>query len=116
MQEGSTLGERLTSVRKRRGLTQRELAKASGLSYSLVKKVEQDDYGELRLETAHKLATALRVPTAAIMPRDEAHDDVQPDIAETWEPVRRALAGERDEVGPGEEPTLVSVRQAFDEA
>lgn len=61
------LGERIRETRKRRGMTQRELSLASGLSLSAVKKIEQGSLGELRLETAHTLAVALGVPTLTIV-------------------------------------------------
>ncbi|WP_425274433.1 helix-turn-helix domain-containing protein [Streptomyces zinciresistens] len=37
------MGERLQEVRKRRGLTQRQLASESGVSLSLIRKPEQGD-------------------------------------------------------------------------
>ncbi|WP_280400087.1 helix-turn-helix domain-containing protein [Nocardia carnea] len=37
------LGERLQNIRKRRGLTQRELAEAAGVSLSLIRKLEQGE-------------------------------------------------------------------------
>lgn len=94
MQEGNTLGERLASVRKRRGLTQRELATASGLSVSLIKKLEQGERSDVRIETARKIAEALRVPTTMLISRRGDGDEAYQDIAETWEPVRRALVGQ----------------------
>ena len=36
-----SLGERLQSIRKRRGLSQRELAGRSGVSVSLIRQIEQ---------------------------------------------------------------------------
>jgi transcriptional regulator with XRE-family HTH domain len=39
--QDATLGQRLQSVRKRRGLTQAELAAETGLSVSLIRKLEQ---------------------------------------------------------------------------
>lgn len=65
--EVAAIGTRLREARKRRGLTQRELARLSGVSVSLVRKLEQDDYGNgLRLETVRKLAVALSAPTSAL--------------------------------------------------
>jgi transcriptional regulator with XRE-family HTH domain len=74
VQEGSTLGGRLASARKRRGLSQRELAQAPGLSVSLIRKIEQGEREDTRLETARKLAAALGVPTTTLVgqaPPDE---------------------------------------------
>jgi transcriptional regulator with XRE-family HTH domain len=98
------IGDRLRSIRKRRGISQRELAKASGLSYSLVQKVEQGEREDIRVETALKLARALRVPTSSILARDTSADDTPAqDIEEAWGPVRRALAGHGPQ--PDEEAT-----------
>jgi transcriptional regulator with XRE-family HTH domain len=47
-------------------MTQRELAEAADLSVSAVKKIEQGTLGQLRLETAHRLAVALGTTTLAI--------------------------------------------------
>lgn len=114
--DASTIGDRARNIRKRRGMTQRELAAAAGVSLSLVKSVEQGNYGDMRLSTARKLASALQVETSVIMPGHEEPADIQPGAAETWEPVRRALNGDHDNTVPAEEPTILSVRQAFDEA
>ncbi|WP_433682232.1 helix-turn-helix domain-containing protein [Nocardia sp. CA-119907] len=54
------LGERLQSVRKRRGLTQRELAQASNVSVSLVRKIEQGERDDTRIETLRRMAAAMR--------------------------------------------------------
>jgi transcriptional regulator with XRE-family HTH domain len=59
----STPGNRIREARKRRGMSQRELAEAADLSLSAVKKIEQGTLGQLRLETAHRLAMALGVTT-----------------------------------------------------
>jgi transcriptional regulator with XRE-family HTH domain len=104
------LGDRLREARKRSGLTQRELAQLAGLSVSLVRKLEQGTYGDVRLETVHRLAGVLRVPTSALAGRDAPVPDER-DAVE-WEPVRRALEGQPDSA-PGDEPTLAGVRVAF---
>ncbi|WP_280300637.1 helix-turn-helix domain-containing protein [Nocardia abscessus] len=41
------LGERLQTVRKRRGLTQRELAESSRVSLSLIRKIEQGERDDI---------------------------------------------------------------------
>jgi transcriptional regulator with XRE-family HTH domain len=101
MHEGSTLGGRLASARKRRGLSQRGLAQASGLSVSLIRKLEQDDYGHVRLETAHKLAIALGVTTSALVTEPDAPVPT-PESGQRWEPVRLALEGQHDSGAEGD--------------
>jgi transcriptional regulator with XRE-family HTH domain len=64
--DASTPGDRIRELRKRRGMTQRELAEAADLSLSSVKKIEQGTLGQLRLETAHRLAVALGTTTLAV--------------------------------------------------
>jgi transcriptional regulator with XRE-family HTH domain len=103
------IGDRLRSVRKRRGLTQRELADAAGVSKSLVEKIEQGERDDIRVETALKLATALRVPTSMILARGDG-DEAPPDVATAWEPVRRALAGQAGQ--PDGEVTAAGITAA----
>lgn len=64
--DSNAIGSRVRDNRKLRGLTQQELARLSGLSVSLVRKLEQGEYGGIRLETVHKLAIALKVHTSAL--------------------------------------------------
>lgn len=59
--EGGTISDRVRELRRRRGMTQEELAERSGLSVAVVKKIEQG--GTARMETYHKLAKALGVRT-----------------------------------------------------
>jgi len=108
--EINTVGDRVRDVRKRRGLSQKELAARSGVSASLVKKLEQGDYGDVRLETLHKLAIVLRVPTSALAAGPDAARPEQADVEE-WAPVRRALEGFTGGE-PAEEPTLEGLKQA----
>ena len=107
-----TPGGRVRSARKRRGMTQRELAVAAGLALITVKKIEQGAYGSMRLETVRRLAVALGVPTSALR-GDEPDTPVPgPDSVQRWEPVRHAIDGEHGEE-PAEEPTLEGLRSAF---
>lgn len=112
MNAHTSLGERLQSVRKRRGLSQRELAELSGVSVSLIRQFEQEVREDTRVETARKLAIALRVPTTALLSRPEA-EEADPDVADAWEPVRRALAGQMPQ--PDESATPEGVRGALRE-
>lgn len=115
MPEGSTmtnLAPRLQAVRKRRGLSQRELARISGVSFSLISKLEQGVVEGTRLETVRKLAIALRVKTTDLLgdagDAEEHAEQASPDL---WEPTHRALLGQLPQ--PDEEPTLDGVRQGL---
>ncbi|MEU9884744.1 helix-turn-helix transcriptional regulator [Sphaerisporangium sp. NPDC051011] len=105
------LSERLQSIRKRRGLTQRELADLSGVSLSLLRKLEQGEREDTRVETLRKLAVALKVSTSELIVRPKsdpapASDDTQ------WDAVKRALVGRPFGESPAEEPTSEGVRSA----
>jgi transcriptional regulator with XRE-family HTH domain len=104
-------GSKVRSARKRRGLTQADLSRLSGVSLSLVRKLEQGEYGNIRLETLHKLATALAVPTSALVTGPDAPVPA-PEATMAWEPVRRALE-ESPGTEPSSEPTLEGIKSAF---
>ncbi len=113
--EAHAIGGRLREARKRRGLTQRELAQESGVSLSLIRKLEQGDYDNgIRLETVRKMAVALGVPTSALAFTSKPSPPDRESVTR-WEPVRRALEGETGPE-PEEEPTLEGVRGSVGEA
>lgn len=102
----------LHSVRKRRGLTQVELAGESGVSVSLIRRIEQDDLEyPPRLETLRKLAKALRVPTSVLQTGGNVPDQARPETVESWESLRRALVGQEPQ--PTEDPTVNGVRRVL---
>lgn len=110
----SEAGKNVKDVRKRRGLTQRELADAAGVSVSLVRKLEQGERSSARLETLRRLAVALRVPTMRLASGTSEEGRV-PGTDERWRNVRRAL-----ELPPGsadgdddEAPTVGGVREVL---
>jgi transcriptional regulator with XRE-family HTH domain len=105
------IGARLRESRKRRALTQRELARSAGVSLSLIRKLEQGDYDNgLRLETVRKMAVALSVPTSALALGGSTAPPDRESVAR-WEPVRRALEAPAGQE-PDEEPTIDGVRAA----
>jgi transcriptional regulator with XRE-family HTH domain len=81
MTEASTIiSERVRELRRRRGLTQEDLAERSSLSLAVIKKIEQG--GSARMETYHQMAKALGVRTilfvaaASPEPVEQGVDDV----------------------------------------
>ena len=80
MDQARTIGDKVRDVRKRRGLSQRELAELSGTSASLVRKLEQGERQDIRMPTARKLATALRVPTTTLLARSGDADHAPPAV------------------------------------
>lgn len=113
MPQPTNIGARLREVRKRRGLTQRELAAASGVSLSLIRKLEQGELPGTRMETARQLAIALRVPTTSLLKADAHHADEA--TTDQWAPVRGALdAPPADTID--EEPTTAGIAAALSAA
>ncbi|WP_280256063.1 helix-turn-helix domain-containing protein [Nocardia wallacei] len=86
---GSGLGERLQSVRKRRGLTQPELAEASGVSLSLIRKIEQGERENTRIDTLRRLAVALSCSLTTLL--GPAPGPPESSNGELWLPTRKAL-------------------------
>lgn len=61
------IAEQVRVWREKRGLSQRALARAAGLSPVLVTKLESGAIADPRLSTLRKLAKALNVPVAEIL-------------------------------------------------
>ncbi|GLF93542.1 helix-turn-helix transcriptional regulator [Streptomyces yaizuensis] len=106
-------GRKLKEVRKRRGLSQKELASASDVSLSLIRKLEQGDYGVPRLESMRKLAVALGVPTMRLVDADEEEAPTDTPAVQ-WDSVRAALENPAGVAGPDDDgPTLAGVWSAL---
>ncbi|MGY1944011.1 helix-turn-helix domain-containing protein [Nocardia asiatica] len=111
---GAQLGDRLRSIRKRRGLTQNELAERSGVSVQLIRLLEQGGQESTRTETARRLASALRVETSSLIVKPDAADPDVTDV-ELWADVRQALAGIYPVDEYSEPPTVAGVSATFAE-
>ena len=85
------MNDRLREVRKRRGLTQRELARESGVSVSLIRKIEQENYGGIGIIALRKLAVALDVPTTALLSAAPIREPA-PGSGINWQPLSDVLA------------------------
>ncbi|MEU3032728.1 helix-turn-helix domain-containing protein [Streptomyces incarnatus] len=112
----ANLGEHLRDTRKCRGLSQRELSERSGVSLSLIRKLEQGERNDTRLETARQLASALKVPTTRLI-TEHAETPATTDTVSRWTPVHAALAATPDlnRTAP-EAPTYDGVRDALQAA
>lgn len=107
------IGDPLRVARKRRGLTQRELASAADVSTSLVSKLEQGVIESTRLETVRRLAVALKIPTTQLIsaPQDRSARRAP---ADQWAGVMEAL--NRPLQQPEDPPTLEGVGAVLAEA
>ena len=83
------IGDRIRNARKRCGLSQRELAELSGLSLSLIRKLEQGERPDTRVETLRKLAVAMGVPTTTLLGPESAEQP--PADGGLWAPARQAI-------------------------
>jgi transcriptional regulator with XRE-family HTH domain len=113
----SDAGKRLKGERKWRGLTQRELADASGVALTVIRHLEQGVRESARMETWHKLARALNVPTMRLA---EGREEGGPhsDTVSAWEAVREALNTPPGafRVEADEPPTLPGVRAVVEDS
>ncbi|MGV9383585.1 helix-turn-helix domain-containing protein [Nonomuraea sp. NPDC003707] len=108
------LAPRLRAMRKRRGMSQRDLARSSGVSFSLISKLEQEAVDGTRLETVRRLAIALRVKTSDLLgTAGDAEEATEQPRSNLWEPTRRALLGQFDP--SDEQPTVEGVQQGLTE-
>lgn len=111
----ANIGKRLQEVRKRRGLTQRDLAGMAGVSVSLIRKLEQGERNDTRLETVRRLATVLRIPTTRLI-EDVGEPGADPATVDLWASVRASLFVPRRDSELAEQPTVSGVRLALDAA
>ncbi|WP_257997285.1 helix-turn-helix domain-containing protein [Corynebacterium tuscaniense] len=70
---GFSMSERLRAIRELRGLSQKRLATVAGLSRTVVSNLERNQHTGARssdptLSTVYRLAYALRVPPAMLLP------------------------------------------------
>ncbi|NKY31035.1 helix-turn-helix domain-containing protein [Nocardia gamkensis] len=109
------LGERFQSVRKRRGLTQREVAESSGVSLSLIRKIEQGERDDTRIDTLRRFAVALGCPLTALLGPDPTPPHGNGG-GELWTPTREALASMRDAPTAAEPVSARSLEAALSHA
>lgn len=110
------LGERLQGIRKRRGFTQRELAESASVSVSLIRKIEQGERDDARIDTLRRLAVALDRPLSVLIgpapvPPEDSDDGGN---AALWLPTREALTTLVDsEAIPGLEAALAHATRLY---
>ncbi|MFJ5889912.1 helix-turn-helix domain-containing protein [Streptomyces californicus] len=107
-------GKKVKQARKLRGLTQLELATHSGVSVSLIRKLEQGERSNTSMATLHALARALRMPTMDLVAEPQ-EEGARASTYDLWAPVRAELmrppAPESDD-----RPTPSGVTAVFEQA
>lgn len=93
--DGPTLGQRVAELRRRRGISQRELAVELGRSESWISQVERDVQPVERIGILARLADALGVTTRELRPEvsDGRTADEAPALPNDLDSVRLALTG-----------------------
>src|ERR1700677_5156289 len=109
----SNTGDRVRNARKRRRMTQSELAQAAGVALITVKKIEQGAYRTMRMETARSLASALGVRTMDLV-QQAAPEDTQAPHPDIWAPARDAITSPRP--ATGEPPDVRGLTRSLDKA
>lgn len=94
----------MRELRKRADLTQRELAKASGVSFRTIENLEQERGGQPRLETLRKLAAPLRSTTSELQGDHTEAGNPDRGTVDRWKGVRGAILGPPPALGPEESP------------
>jgi len=64
---GIGLGRRIKEIRKKRGITQEELAEFIDTSYKYIQRIEGKNPPDVRLTTIVRLAKALKVKPAELL-------------------------------------------------
>jgi transcriptional regulator with XRE-family HTH domain len=113
---GANFGKRLRDVRKRRGMTQRELASTSGVSISLIRKLEQGERDDTRLETVHRLAVALHVPTTRLLVEDRQEHEAAIGSGDQGRPIHNSVLAPKTRTGIDEPPTVAGVKETLTSA
>ncbi|WP_459963068.1 helix-turn-helix domain-containing protein [Nocardia sp. IFM 10818] len=100
------LGERLRSVRKRKGLSQRELAEISGVSLSFVRKIEQGERDDIRMDKLRRLSVALQCPLSTLLGPNPAPPESR--AGQIWQAACHAITtpGPAEPLDPAEERGL----------
>ncbi|GIH19681.1 helix-turn-helix domain-containing protein [Rugosimonospora africana] len=116
-----TIGDRVAEIRRRRGMTQEQLAEAANVSVETIRKLEQNERTSARIATLNKLARSLQVRTSslfsrsgqAVARREADHDDVAlVELRRVLAPAR-GIQGSQIATAETEPPTLEDVRQAI---
>jgi transcriptional regulator with XRE-family HTH domain len=84
-----TLAERVTALREERGLNQKNLADASGITQATISRIESGQVEDLKAESLKSLASALRVTVDYLVGRTDTQTGS--DVASTDPAAHRIL-------------------------
>lgn len=110
--DDDAIGDRLASLRRRRGLTQEDLAGVSGVAVSTVRKLEQGARYTARVATLNALAHGLRVPLSVLLSTQQITDTVRDGEPIALGPIRRVLTPAQGTASNGS--TVAELRGSVD--
>lgn len=85
------LSENLKAIRKKRKISQKSLAQSSGVSYSMVSKLESGEQRNPSLDTLDKIATALNVTVSQLMDGTNIFDQFDIVMGDTLKEIEKEL-------------------------
>lgn len=112
--DDDSIGDRLASLRRRRGLTQEDLAEVSGVAVSTVRKLEQGARYTARVATLNALAHGLRVPLSVLLSTHQVTDTVRDGEPIALAPIRRVLTPGQETAPAGNGSTVAELRGSVD--
>lgn len=83
------LSENLKALRKKRKISQKSLAQSSGVSYSMVSKLESGEQKNPSLDTLDKIATALNVTVSQLMDGTNIFDQIDIVMGDTLKEIEK---------------------------
>lgn len=108
-----SIGDNLARMRRRRGLTQEQLAERAAVSVSVIRKLERGDRDSASLPTLRKLAGALDTTTVALFqPVPRFDGPVDRDDRDDLYAIRRVLQPARQVRGTAAAVTLADAEEA----
>jgi transcriptional regulator with XRE-family HTH domain len=121
MPANETIGDRIAGIRRRRTITQEQLAEVADVSVETIRKLEQNERTSARVATLSKLARALDVRTSdlfgtsaqSVAQQETDHDDVALVALRRVLAPARGIRGSRIYTAETEPPTVSEVRQAI---
>lgn len=108
------IGDRVGDLRRRRGLTQEDLAEASGVAVSTIRKLEQGARHTARIATLNALAQGLRVPLSVLLSTHQSTDTLRDGEPIALGPIRRVLTPGQAGTPAGNGSTLAELRGSVD--
>ncbi|WP_131804044.1 helix-turn-helix transcriptional regulator [Pseudofrankia sp. BMG5.36] len=99
-----TLGDRIGQIRRRRSMTQEELAERAGISADVIRKLEQNRRTTAAIKTLHAIARALEVETSELLKQGVDLDNEDNGDAARLLELRRILTPSLAEAQSAEEP------------